>query len=444
MNQTPQKSNQKTCAVCGTVLSDGALFCPKCGQIALNKMISCANCGAKLKESDVNCPRCGVKLVGKHMPVVSFYSDDNSAGGKGAVPAAPAPVSNRPDLYRDAPTVGYFEEAEPQSVPAVALSAQSKAAPPAPKPAKKKTALVLVITFLVLLIIAAVVLLAIFNSEGYRQKRAVEAILNNDVTQAQEYIQNLDNEAVPALTQYLQLTQTKTAFLTPFNQRLNGTNEVLIKSQEDEIYTAAQQFVKEVKAFSNTEYPALLPEQLALQFNQYLNVANGIDGHGLTQEELCDWQMVLMDSVIKNTSETFTMQQMQENIDISQQASNSLNLRVKAVPCLNKKLVDSQSVDLVTCNRSELQGFLSLFQQMNAYVKNEIDFQSKKIQKDVEEQGWLMDDKLSLNKKDPDFRRNIGTVFTPVASRADMQVNANLILFNLYADELGMYLNVIG
>lgn len=174
----------------------------------------------------------------------------------------------------------------------------------------------------VLLIIIGIILVAHFNSDSYKLNKAAELLYNSQYTEAVNKLSGVYDPQAELIRNYIKVLQARDNFIDTYDT--DAISNVLVNDNYDYVVEAANQFKTAVYEFNQNENLYLMPEQLRTQFNYYIGFCEQIDScYSVENFEKTLYslyyqpQNVFLNSPTRNRNDTFTLSDMQYNIDIS-------------------------------------------------------------------------------------------------------------------------------
>lgn len=277
--------------------------------------------------------------------------------------------------------------------------------------------------------LAVVVLTAVLihiNSDSYKIKKAAQLVCNYQYSGAINKLSEVYSPQAEIIRDYIDVLEARDNFLEEYSA--NGIEKALIDNDYAYIVDAAAKFRTELRAFEENENLYLLPSVLRTQFEYYIDVCDSIDkllyDEGLYS--MCyNTQRVFLNEPIRQMEDEFTLQELQNNINLSESGVQKLN------QFLNEKVYDfsnsGQKFDTLRAEYcpDELRGFYELTYDLIIAGETKIEEEQKIIDQYKEE--FDMDDRLHFKYTDPDYTEFVCDGLKELADESDASYNANAL-----------------
>lgn len=239
------------------------------------------------------------------------------------------------------------------------------------KPAKKSHVTIIIIisvcVCITLLIIALIGTFVYRNSEGYKFGQATKYIENGDYVEGLEYISDVYTPKAEAFRAYVDVVNAKDEFIYSFENDMGGNG--LIYESTDLPYSKMLDFVSAVEKFENNnrDYLYSLPESIRNEYEYYYDVYDFYYSNMDSMwSEFYDVQYIFLNELYCNTHDTFTLNELDGNRQISVTAYNALENKINNVEDIRPDTVDGY-VDL------DNDTFSSFMYTYNVFMENCLD-----------------------------------------------------------------------
>ena len=387
----------RKCPYCGAEIAANSPFCGVCGRkLALPKRV-CAWCATPLEQEDVCCPNCGSrKLIIQPGGMQGTTIIPPNGNGSGMMPPSGGIAAKQ-------------NEAKKVNTPVVVAGIAAG-----------------------LLIIAAVIFILVWNSPTNRVDTAAKYIHQCEFEKAQKRLGTLETQTADNLRNYIECAKTVENYRASFHSD-SSTGDLKWNDMAD-ITIAA------INNFGLTNDVGALPDVLQQDYRYFQEVAEQLASDMVTTQMLTQTQMVFYNPVLQNRQETYTMKELQENINTSNSAITDLSSAVRNIPAL-----DSNNPEL-TINLLEKKQYAELVEAGSAYImliqkaQAQCEQQQKNIDNNLQQKEWTMESELFLPKRNPNYEYSFERYLDPIGSQDDMYGNAQIMLKILKVDLLAYYL----
>ena len=374
----------------------------------------CSKCGAKMAETAKFCSNCAwpnSELVQENpQPIVEVKT----------------PEMHQPTVTVKVPEVPVIPQMPEKQTAPVQKQKSSK-----PKKKHKKLTAFLIIFVLVL---GALGTGAYFfaQSDFHKTLVAEKYIAEDSFDKAMRVLHDAESDKAKVLIKYIDVENAKNDFLS---------------SAEGSGYKAAindmDDFRKQVKSLKNSDIH-LLSDELIANVNCYYEAVNYVDrsfetDYSLSRSEIMKnlnrIQYVMLNEVIRNNSEedvqTFTLEQLQANMDISSDADEYLKqIDFKFVDVSSRSV--KENCFLVKNSEGKVQNkvqigskTLSTINTMLSCCRQTLAAYEKYMKESAEK--YEMDDELYLSSPEQNYSSYVGEKLERIYSEEDISENAEII-----------------
>lgn len=306
----------------------------------------------------------------------------------------------------------------------------------------KKIALIIAA---VLLIIIGIILVAHFNSESYKISKAAELAYNAEYNEAVNKLSGVYDPQAELIRDYIKVLQARDNFMDTYDTDV--ISNVLVNDNYDYVVEAANQFKTAVYEFNQNENLYLMPEQLRTQFDYYIDFCEQIDSVYYSDENFDDTlyslyyqpQNVFLNRPSRNRNDTFTLSDMQYNIDISKTGVDSLN------NWLYTGISDFSNSENKFTGLSDdncPNEFLYFYNSTVDFISScnaEIESEQAKIDEDLKE--FEIDDELYLTNPDASYTSYVLYDLEEIADMSNVGNNATTFQNTYYVDMMAYCLH---
>ena len=367
-----------------------------------NKMF-CPKCGTRLNEDENVCSKCGWSK--------NFLKED-----------LPAPNAN--------------------SITESGSISNNKPIPPFKYRNTKKIAFICVAIIIGIFIIGIAVH---FNSDSYKLSKAAKLVYNAEYNEAVNKLSKVYDPQAELIRNYIKVLQARDNFMDTYDT--DAISNVLVNDNYDYVVEAANQFKTAVYEFNQNQNLYLMPEQLRTQFDYYNNFCEQIDLVCYSDENFEDTlynlyyqsQNVFLNRPSRNRNDTFTLTNMQYNVDVSKASVDLLNNWLYA-DFSDFSNSENKFTGLSDDNcPNELLYFYNSTVDFISSCNAEIESEQAQIDEDLKE--FEMDDELYLTNPDASYTSYVTYDLEEIADMSNIGNNATTFQNTYYVDMLAYCLH---
>lgn len=267
----------------------------------------CPNCEKEIQEGQSFCPYCGEKisLESNTPPERTEETDCN------------APPSENNEENSEEKTDCNDEEIIAPLYYAERIKETSASTTIVHKKVTQKTKRIILISFFVCIAIGIISIIMHFNSDSYKIEKATDLIIwDKNYDEALRLIQDIDGREAEAVRDYITIVIEKRQALA----------EGFSQSSLTESGEAVDEFLNALNTFTESKMYHYLPDTLKQQYESTVEYTESITEH---LEDIpyyiIDAQTVLLNEPKRKTGESFTLNEMQNNVETSKKALQNLS-----------------------------------------------------------------------------------------------------------------------
>lgn len=304
------------------------------------------------------------------------------------------------------------------------------------------------IAFICVAIIIAIFIIGIavhFNSDSYKLSKAAELVYNAEYNEAVNKLSGVYDPQAELIRNYIKVLQARDNFMDTYDT--DAISNVLVNDNYDYVVEAANQFKTAVYEFNQNQNLYLMPEQLRTQFDYYNNFCEQIDLVCYSDENFEDTlynlyyqsQNVFLNRPSRNRDDTFTLTNMQYNVDVSKASVDLLNNWLYA-DISDFSNSENKFTGLSDDNcPNELLYFYNSTVDFISSCNAEIESEQAQIDEDLKE--FEMDDELYLTNPDASYTSYVTYDLEEIADMSNIGNNATTFQNTYYVDMLAYCLH---
>ncbi|MBR2591040.1 MAG: zinc ribbon domain-containing protein [Clostridia bacterium] len=366
----------------------------------------CSKCGATLQQGQRFCPKCGAANI--------QHTEDTEVSAQSKAKNTCAPADEQ-----------------------AAASAK-------PKKKKGHKAFIIIVVILALLVGG---MLIFMQTNFYKIKKAEHLIGKGKLGEAKSVADEVSSAEGDALGAYMNVLEKKQDFLTAFNasKQTAGegkTNLLVCTKKNTELYIKSNAFLDAFKTFQNEKDAEDLPKSMQEDYNYCKKVIDSLYDTGFSKEMFYKVQTILLTKLEKNHKQSFTLKQVQESVDVTQNAYKQIESVKNTLKNISSAVDDGEYICLSGSYYKEISGFVEAMDVLAGTSKAEADNEQQAITDDLKKNSdWTMNTELYLKNKDENYSYSFGQYFEPVSNEQSASDNADLVMNSLQVGILGLYLN---
>ncbi|MBE6719710.1 MAG: zinc ribbon domain-containing protein [Ruminococcaceae bacterium] len=366
----------------------------------------CKNCGTQVNDNEKFCGFCGAELL-----------KNNEA------------VSNIDKPKFEYITVNNGEQDNSQNISANVIQKSNGV--------DKKTLIIIgaVLTFVATIVLAKSMYLH-FNSTEYKIEKAASMIIIGNYDEGLDLISNIYEPQAESIRKYVELLKMKDDFISTCRNYLEDSN---MATTDSNCYEKYSEFLTLFYEFNDNENIYLLPKKLRNDFDYISDSLNNMHYDLIDYAKIYNVQSVFMNEISANSGSKFTLQEMQDRINETKTAIDSIEEDKKnfLVNLADIKKARALEFDEMAAFTYELDVLLtsanSEVQSCQSYIEDELNLHS----------DWSMDSKLYRTNPDSTYRSTIGGDFLNIASEeiigqnaSNLEATKNICLLYLYLNNM--------
>lgn len=264
-----------------------------------------------------------------------------------------------------------------------------------------------------------------FNSESYKISKAETLILDGEFHKALDKIDSVNTDQAEAMREFVDLELSIKKFLENYSGGLINDSS----ASGEEVLKNLDEVLSCIDGFQERSKYSWLPKKLADKYHFYYTMQTYWNDNFFEYELVfCEVQEVFNNPVVRNQAtedsyKRFTLEELQENVDVSQNALNTINSQF-----LKKSWPNIGALSGNFLESEEFTNIKGILDSLINKVTEEIATQQESINESMKK--FDMDDDLYLTTADPNYTYRICDELEDISYRGNEQTQNGDIIYD--------------